>query len=297
MDVQWLREYVQLCKFLNYRKAAEQLFITPSTLSKHVILLEKELGTQLLVRDTHSVALTEDGRLFRDSATKALKELDATIAKLNRSDSLQGELRIGACLRYARLNRILFPLVSQLEQKYPNVKLIMDDIQYRDYRDDLLKGNFDAVFSLRLPTIDEDGLEYLDLFSSPLCAWVSESNPLANRSLVTLDDLENQKMRILEEERCDAYRRYLKMLFAEYDLVPRMGNSLTPAIALDAESYGITPALDPSEYFGYGIRSILIDEVDEVTFSFVMKRDDDNPFARMLHQALVKAYGYPQVSQ
>lgn len=291
MDVQWLREYVQLCKFLNYRKAAEQLFVTPSTLSKHVILLEKELGTQLLMRDTHSVALTENGRLFRDSAAKALRELDGTIAKLNKDDSLRGEVRIGACLRYARLNRILFPLVSQLEQKHPNVKISMEDIQYRDYRDDLLKNTFDVVFSLRLPTINEEGLEYLDLFSSPMCAWVSELNPLSEQPMIGLADLENQKMRILEEDRCDAYARYLKMLFAEYDLVPRMGNSLTQAIALDEESYGITPALDPSEYFGYGIRSVLIAGVDEVTFSFVMKRDTTNPITRMLYRELQKTYG------
>lgn len=291
MEIEWLREYVQLCKTLNYRKAAEQLFIMPSTLSKHVILLEKELNAQLLVRDKRSVSLTESGRLFRDGAVNILREFDMVSSQLNCGVLIQGTLRIGGALRFTKLNEIIYPLVSHFERKYPDVELIVEDIQYCDYREDMLNNAFDVVFSLRLPTMSEQDFEYHDLFSLPLCAWVTEGNRYADSAFVTLAQLAEQKLRILDESHCTAYMSYIKDLFAKRGLEPRMGKSLTQAMTLDGDSYGLTPSFSPRGYFGFGMKSVPVLDGGEVVFSLVRKRQQSNPIASLFYEEFKNTLG------
>ena len=59
MDIGTCRELIELAECLNFHKAANRLFITQSTLSKHVIAAERELGIRIFERNTQKVALTE----------------------------------------------------------------------------------------------------------------------------------------------------------------------------------------------------------------------------------------------
>lgn len=64
MEIQHIREFVTLAKCGNYLTAAEEVFISQSSLSKHIIALEKELGFSLFNRTTRKVALTQYGAAF-----------------------------------------------------------------------------------------------------------------------------------------------------------------------------------------------------------------------------------------
>ena len=64
MELNHLKEFVVLAKIENYMEAAENLFISQSTLSKHIKSLETELGINLFDRTTRQVKLNEAGRVF-----------------------------------------------------------------------------------------------------------------------------------------------------------------------------------------------------------------------------------------
>ena len=61
MKTEKLYEFLVLSKTLNYSRAAETLYISQSALSKHILEIEQELNTQLFLRTTHDVKLTEAG--------------------------------------------------------------------------------------------------------------------------------------------------------------------------------------------------------------------------------------------
>ena len=61
MNTEHIKEFVLLASNLNFSKAAEDSFISQSSLSKHIRILEKELGAQLFIRTTRSIMLTEAG--------------------------------------------------------------------------------------------------------------------------------------------------------------------------------------------------------------------------------------------
>lgn len=68
MEIELLEEFVTLARFLNYRKASEQLFITQTTLTRHIQQLEAQLGVPLFNHTTRSVSITPQGSMLLDGA-------------------------------------------------------------------------------------------------------------------------------------------------------------------------------------------------------------------------------------
>ncbi len=82
MDVKYFHEFLVLAQLCHYQDAAEQLFITPSALSKHIARLEDELGVMLFDRTTRRVRLTPYGVTFRTYAAQIDKQYDKCLADL-----------------------------------------------------------------------------------------------------------------------------------------------------------------------------------------------------------------------
>ena len=70
METGHIREFVMLADCLSFSEAAERLFISQSSLSKHIQALERELGTNLFIRTTRSIRLSDAGELYLSYARK-----------------------------------------------------------------------------------------------------------------------------------------------------------------------------------------------------------------------------------
>lgn len=64
MELRYLREFTVLASVLKFQEAADKLFISQSSLSKHIMNIEQELGQPLFLRTNRSVQLTDFGRDF-----------------------------------------------------------------------------------------------------------------------------------------------------------------------------------------------------------------------------------------
>ena len=116
MDINRLEEFVVLADCLNYSKAANLLFLTQPVLSRHISDLEKTLGTQLFIRDTHKVALTPIGELavhelggVVDAYHKAMRNIKTA------TDNLNGRISVGF-LGYA-VRPFITRFVQHMESK------------------------------------------------------------------------------------------------------------------------------------------------------------------------------------
>lgn len=68
MEIQRIKEFIKLGEHLSYSRAAKALYISQSTLSDHIVSIEKEVGVKLVERSTSSVDLTEAGWYFFEQA-------------------------------------------------------------------------------------------------------------------------------------------------------------------------------------------------------------------------------------
>src|ERR1700728_3246555 len=96
-----IRAFAKVVQFGNFSKAAEELRLSRSAVSKSVIDLERELGIQLLRRTTRSVSPTEQGRAYFDRCTAILTELDELdVAVGSLQSSPRGVLRVNAPMSF-----------------------------------------------------------------------------------------------------------------------------------------------------------------------------------------------------
>lgn len=64
MNIDYLKEFVVLADNGSFSRAAEVLFLSQSSLSKHIKALEQELDVLLFRRTTRCLELTEEGEVF-----------------------------------------------------------------------------------------------------------------------------------------------------------------------------------------------------------------------------------------
>lgn len=187
MELRQLKYFVKVADTLNFSEAARQLFITQSTLSQQVKQLEFELGSQLLIRTSHSVTLTEAGQELLPYARKTIKDAEMCLARMADINNMAvGTLNIGVTYSFGS---ILSETLITFMKQYPHIKL---NIFYKPMAElmEMLRGrSVDFVLAFK-PSKPLEGVESHILFQNFLAAIVDESHPLASKESVTLAELE-----------------------------------------------------------------------------------------------------------
>ena len=96
--------------------AAERLGLAKSMVSKHMQLLEAEIGVGLLVRSTRKLSLTEAGRVFYESSRQLLRSAEQAIEQARTGlDSPQGTLRVASPIDYGAM--VVAPVLARLRAR------------------------------------------------------------------------------------------------------------------------------------------------------------------------------------
>ncbi|HTN96836.1 MAG TPA: LysR family transcriptional regulator, partial [Nordella sp.] len=114
-----LRAFVAVAEQGSFSKAAEQLGLSPSSLSQIIRSFEERLGVRLLHRTTRSVALTEAGERLLLRVRPALAELDAALTDVGQfRENPAGIVRV-RCLRHAFRAHVA-PILAEFHRAYPD---------------------------------------------------------------------------------------------------------------------------------------------------------------------------------
>src|SRR3712207_4795431 len=97
LNLRQVHYFVTVARELSFSRAADLLHITPPALSQQIKALERQLGLQLLVRDSRRVTLTAAGQALADSGLRLLAEADAAVQLARSADGvIGGHLSIAA---------------------------------------------------------------------------------------------------------------------------------------------------------------------------------------------------------
>jgi DNA-binding transcriptional LysR family regulator len=95
MELRQLRYFVAVAEELHFGRAAQRVHISGPALSQQIIALERELGTDLFVRDRRSVRLSEAGRSLLGDARRILALTDDAKQRLHRAATQSAPVRLG----------------------------------------------------------------------------------------------------------------------------------------------------------------------------------------------------------
>ncbi len=125
MDIISLYYFKELSKELNMTKTAERVYISQQTLSNHIKRMEEELGVELFTRKP-SLSLTLAGELMLDFAKSTLEGYDQLHEAIpDIGAQRRGTLRFGGSA--ARLNACMPHILSEFNERYPNVEVRVTD--------------------------------------------------------------------------------------------------------------------------------------------------------------------------
>ncbi|MBY6261694.1 LysR family transcriptional regulator [Azospirillum sp. 412522] len=139
-----LRAFIAVAEQGSFSKAAEQLGLSPSSLSQIIRAFEERLGVRLLHRTTRSVSLTDAGERLLLRARPALEELDAALDDVGQLRARPAGVVRVRCLR-AAFSTYVGPNLAAFHEAYPDVIL---DVLVDDAVVDLVASGFDVGFTL-----------------------------------------------------------------------------------------------------------------------------------------------------
>jgi DNA-binding transcriptional LysR family regulator len=114
--------FVRIVELGSFAKAAEDLRVTPSALSKLISRLEDRLGVRLLTRTTRRLALTSEGSLYLERSREVLGLIAETEADVSSSRARpKGLLRVNSSTGFAR--QTLLHAVPAFLSQFPEVSV------------------------------------------------------------------------------------------------------------------------------------------------------------------------------
>lgn len=199
MNIRALQYLVTLAEVRHFSKAAELCFVSQPTLSMQIRKLEEELGVQLVERSPRQVMLTRVGEEIVSRCQKILSEVDAMKAIARRSrDPHSGLLRLGI---FPTLAPYLLPhVIPEIRRRFPKLTLRLFEEKTEQLLEMLVQGRLDAGV-LALPA-GGDQLISRKLFDEPFVVAMPEGHPLSLRKSLSLDELVDQELLLLEDGHC-----------------------------------------------------------------------------------------------
>jgi DNA-binding transcriptional LysR family regulator len=120
-----MRVFCLVAELKSFAAGAARLGISPAMASKHVMLLEKRLGTRLLNRTSRRVSLSESGALYFEQARQMLESLDEVETAVSKATVVpRGMLRVTAPVWMA--NPMFAQVLADYRRQYPEVRLDVD---------------------------------------------------------------------------------------------------------------------------------------------------------------------------
>jgi len=197
MELQHLCEFLAVAELENFTLASEELYISQSALSKHIQLMEKELGIELFDRTTRQVVLTEAGMLLLPHARQAAQikqDVLHTVAEYNRKNK-------------SKVNIISIPVMAQyditgaiakFQKEHPHIMLSLVDREPTEIQRVFWSGEYDFAF-IRETIEGAEKLDFVTFVEDSLVVVLPENHPLANEPVVELDKLRNESFIFLDK--------------------------------------------------------------------------------------------------
>lgn len=191
----------------NFTKAAEQLSLTQPAVSKHIRMLEEELGVKLFVRSNNKLHITHEGELAVKYAKRMVSLTNNLREELNNQKRKISSLSVG--ITHTAESNASAEALAHYSTTHDNVKIKLIT-ETMDNLCSMLK-NFQLDLAIIEGRISDPSLKSLLLDTDCLVLAVSPTNPLAKQNSVTIEQLKKENM-ILRSSTSSTWNMFVSSL-------------------------------------------------------------------------------------
>ena len=197
METQYIMEFVSLAQTKSFSESSRLLHISQSSLSRHIQMLEKELGSALFSRTTRRIELTEFGRFYLPYAEKQ-KALSEDSAKAVRRWQKHNTAAITVGIsQHAHLFSIT-ESIAAFRTAWPDIPLRMVEHSLDQLHKDLSEGRL-SLITMAYPKGRSLPERFIKAGESSLVAVLPSSHILATYQIIPLYHLSGRPLYLPEE--------------------------------------------------------------------------------------------------
>ena len=292
LELRHLRYFVAVADELNFSRAAERLHMAQPPLSVAIRQLEQELGTELLLRTTREVRLTEAGATFLEGARRTLAELDRARTDAQRAAAGEiGQLRVG--FSWSARFETLPAIGRTFRRSHPDVSLLTEEMWNARMLPALRSGVIDAAVALCPEVAGE--FAYLPVRSEPMIALLSHSHPLAGREAIELQALSEEGFLFFPRELAPRLFDFMAGMCRRAGFEPQIrGESFHSGwelqILADVDVVALAPASVALELPEGIAASAIADPPDQLETAIVSRKDEPSPTNQAFREAAQTAF-------
>ena len=185
LNLQRARCFQVVAEELHFGRASDRLHLAQPAVSRHIKVLETELGVILFERTSRQVALTRAGRLFLKDITPVLSEADAAIRNARRSSRSHQTLIVGFMAGTTVAAAVRKTLLS-----HSDATIELHQLEWMNQASALRDGTVDVAL-VRFP-IDTTALRVETLYTEPRGALLPADHRLAGKDHICLSDIADE---------------------------------------------------------------------------------------------------------
>lgn len=189
INYQSLRYFEVVARYEHFTKAADELFISQSTLSKAIDGLERDIGVKLFEKRGRNICLTLYGKVLRDFVRRGNQEIEKGIQVVqSMSNQQSGIVRIATI--YSAGSFLLPQYIKSFSDEHPKIKFNYFQKPTYEILDDLVNGELDLGFCSNFEECEEfTGLCKELIQTEELCLIVPDTHPLVGRESVDFNEI------------------------------------------------------------------------------------------------------------
>lgn len=300
MDLRQLRYFVVVAEMQHFRRAAELLHITQPALSRHIKLMEHELGVSLFERLPRGVRLTDSGRVYLRDVKHLVEEFEAAGHRARRTARGDlGTLRIGFSEATAG-HDILTRGIHGFRIAHPEVELILVPLTSSDQVEALRLNRIDAGVQFRLGLAERE-FHRAELALENVFLALPNSHRLTKQKAIAIADLQDEPLICVAQRINPQFYGAVMAAFFAARIAPRIVQEASSSVVVSLVATGmglgiISSAMRWHLPAGIALRAVtglsLI-----VPLDFVWRKDDASPALTQFRQTLIQvAAATPKVA-
>jgi DNA-binding transcriptional LysR family regulator len=195
VEIRQLKYFIEICKYKNFSRAAEECHISAQGVSMAVARLEAELSCKLFKRSSKGIEPTPQAEYLLPRAKKILSLMGEceTYFSLN----VQKEKFLPVVFSVGTIEEFAGPPIAEFMEKYSDVHL--DIRECGDTICDEAVENREVELGLTVGPVDNKKFDAHRLFSTKHALIVRADHPLAERHAVSAQDLRDLPVAVVNE--------------------------------------------------------------------------------------------------
>lgn len=220
MDQKQLTYFIAVAKYRNFSRAAQDFYLTQPAISHQIKMLEKELDTELFVRNTKKVTLTDSGELFLEDAKSILDAMGQAKQKLDLAKEQPSVLRISHLS--APTHQFLPEVVNQFHIRYPHIKIKLMRQDALQISETAARQDADIYYSM-MPDLQQiSTLDVKKIQSDAFCLVTRKDHPALQKMVLDYDKLSTEPFLVFHPEHARYMNQRIMELCAQIGFHPRI---------------------------------------------------------------------------